>query len=174
MTPGRITLADEGTVAALARAVDPGYRALVLLLRYTGLRWPEVVALRRRHCHLPGGNIEVTQAAQEVAGEVWFRKLRAAGWVSVRDEVKDALALHLELHVPRRPAALVFSDGEGRPLFRLWFHTHIWRPALEAIGLDVEDTGDVEVLTTAQLWVAVHEASAQRRSLTEAWGAGRG
>ena len=46
--PGRVLLADEETVEAIACAIDPRFRALVLLLRYTALRWNEAVALRRR------------------------------------------------------------------------------------------------------------------------------
>ena len=55
--PGRVLLADEETVEAIAYAIDPRFRALVLLLRYTALRWNEAVALRRRRCfvELPGG-----------------------------------------------------------------------------------------------------------------------
>jgi hypothetical protein len=37
--PGRVLLADEETVEAIACAIDPRYRALVLLLRY-GRRHP--------------------------------------------------------------------------------------------------------------------------------------
>jgi hypothetical protein len=49
--PGRIALADEATVEALARAVPARFYALVLLVRFTALRWNEAVALRRRRCH---------------------------------------------------------------------------------------------------------------------------
>ena len=49
---GRILLAGEGRVEALADAVDPRYRALVLLLRHTGIRVGELVTLKVRDVSL--------------------------------------------------------------------------------------------------------------------------
>jgi integrase len=39
-------------VAALADAIDPRYRALVLVAAYGGLRWGELVGLRRQRVDL--------------------------------------------------------------------------------------------------------------------------
>ena len=164
--PGRILLAAEDTVAALADAVDPRYRALVLLLRYTALRWGEAVALRRRRCFVAEGSIEVAEMGVETGGGIKFRALgpREYGWVSVRGDVRDALAEHLARFVGEARSSLVFTDESGRALMVGRFEREVWRPALRAVGLPVEDTG-VDTLGTAQLWEAVHEATAQRAEL---------
>ena len=60
--PGRIALANEETVEAVARAVPARFYALVLLLRFTGLRWEEAVALRRRRCFVATMATTVTAA----------------------------------------------------------------------------------------------------------------
>ena len=164
--PGRILLASGDIVAALADAVDPRYRALVLLLRYSGLRWGEAVALRRRRCFVAEGSIEVAEVGVEGGGAVKFRLLgpKEYGWVSVRNSVRDALAEHLARFVGEARSSLVFTDESGRALMVGRFEREVWRPALRAVGLPVEDTG-VDTLGTAQLWEAVHEATAQRAEL---------
>jgi hypothetical protein len=163
--PGRIALADEDTVEALARAVPARFYALVLLLRYTGLRWDEAVALRRRRCYVLEGSIEVAERAVVTASGVKFRPLtRDYGWVSVRDGLKDALAAHLACFVPKDRNALVFSEESGAPLVRRAFEQDVWRPALAAVGL-LEADHRIEALGTARLWEWMHEATAQRASL---------
>src|SRR5438445_12982637 len=113
--PGRILLAAEDTVAALADAIDPRYRALVLLLRHTGLRWGEAVALRRRRCFVAEGSIEVAEVGVEGGGAVKFRSLgpKEYGWASVRDGVRDRRAGHLARSVGEARSSLVFPDESG-------------------------------------------------------------
>jgi hypothetical protein len=164
--PGRIALADEDTVEALARAVPARFYALVLLLRYTGLRWDEAVALRRRRCYVLEGCIEVAERAVVTASGVKFRPLtsRDYGWVSVRDGLKDALAVHLACFVPKARNALVFCEESGAPLVRRAFEHDVWFPALAAVGLP-EAEHRIEALGTARLWEWMNEATAQRASL---------
>jgi hypothetical protein len=164
--PGRIALADEDTVEALARVVPARFYVLVLLLRFTGLRWDEAVALRRRRCFVVEGSIEVAERAVVTASGVKFRFLSAReyAWVSVRDGLKDALAAHLACFVPKHRNALVFSTEAGDPLVRRAFERDVWVPALAAVGLPEEDHG-IETLGTARLWEWMHETTAQRASL---------
>jgi hypothetical protein len=164
--PGRITLANEDTVEAVARAVPARFYALVLLLRFTGLRWDEATALRRRRCYVVEGSIEVAERAVVTASGVKFRSLSARdyGWVSVRDGLRDALAVHLACFVPKGRNSLVFSTEAGEPLVRRSFEADVWRPALAAVGLPGEGVG-IEVLGTARLWEWMHQATAQRASL---------
>src|SRR4029450_3203849 len=54
----------------LADAVPGRYRALILLAGYGGLRWAELVGLRRRHVDLAGGRVQVVEQAAEVAGQI--------------------------------------------------------------------------------------------------------
>jgi hypothetical protein len=164
--PGRIALADEDTVEALARAVPARFYALVLLLRFTGLRWEEAVALRRRRCFVVEGSIEVAERAVVTASGVKFPFLssRDYGWVAVRGDVRDALAAHLACFVRKGRNALVFTDEGGEPLVRKTFEADVWVPALAAVGLPEEDHG-IDTLGTARLWEWMHDATAQRASL---------
>jgi integrase len=57
-------------VYAIAAAVKPWYRAMVLLAPTTGLRWGERVGLRRRHVDLGDGFVTVKVAAVELEGGV--------------------------------------------------------------------------------------------------------
>ena len=172
--PGRVLLADEETVEAIACAIDPRFRALVLLLRYTALRWNEAVALRRRRCFVREGSIEVAEQVVETRSGPRFRLLRReCGWVSVRDGVKDALAEHLARYVAERPNAVVFTDRLGGPLVRRSFEEAEWLPALRAVGLPTEEMG-IDTLGTARLWVDVKAAMAFRASFSEGWRRGGG
>src|SRR5579864_2746827 len=128
-------LIDEDAVVSLAAAIDPRFKALVLLLRHSGLRWCEAIAVRRRSCFVAEGSIEVAEEAREDHSGIRFRRLRTEGWVSVWDADKEALAEHLARYVGEYRGALVFSDHDGAPLRSSWFHHVAWLPALEAAGL---------------------------------------
>ena len=174
--PGRVLLADEETVEAIAAAIDPRYRALVLLVRYTGLRWKEATALRRRRCFVREGSIEVAEQVVETRSGPRFRSLgRDYGWVAVRDGVKDALAEHLARYVAERPDAVVFTDHLGGPLLRRSFEEEEWFPALRALGLPSEE-GDmgIDTLGTARLWLDIKQAGALRASYSRGWRRGGG
>jgi hypothetical protein len=166
LVPGRIALADENTVEAVARAVPARFYALVLLLRFTGLTWEQATALRRRHCYVLEGSIEVAERAVLTASGIKFRFLSAReyGWVALRGDVRDALAVHLACFVPNHRTALVFTDEAGDPVVRKAFEHDVWQPALEAVGLPHEDHG-IETLGTARLWEWMHETTGQRASL---------
>ena len=174
--PGRVLLADEGTVEAIACAIDPRFRALVLLLRYTALRWNEAAALRRRRCYVAEGSIEVVEQVVETRSGPRFRSLaRDCGWVSVRDGVKEALAEHLARYVAERPNAVVFTDSLGGPLVRRSFEEAEWFPALRALGLPSEaDDMGVDTLGTARLWLDIKQAGALRAHYSSGWRRGGG
>ena len=55
-------------VFALADAIHPRYRALVLLAVFGSLRWGELAALRRTDVDLDGGTVKVTRSLTELPG----------------------------------------------------------------------------------------------------------
>ena len=174
--PGRVLLADEATVEAIACAIDPRFRALVLLLRYTALRWNEAAALRRRRCFVREGSIEVAEQVVETRSGPRFRSLaRDCGWVSVRDGVKEALGEHLARYVAERPNAVVFTDHLGGPLVRRCFEEAEWFPALRALRLPCEEQDmGVGTLGTARLWLEIKQAGALRAHYSDRWQGGGG
>ncbi|HSK35179.1 MAG TPA: hypothetical protein VLA80_00420 [Actinomycetota bacterium] len=57
--------------------------ALILLAGYGGLRWAELVGLRRHHVDPAGARVQVVEQAAEVAGKIIVnppKRMRAGGW----------------------------------------------------------------------------------------------
>ena len=124
---------------ALAEAVPGRYRALVLVAGYGGLRWGELVGLRRRRVDLAGARIYVVEQVAEVAGKfiVSPPKTAAGQRVVVLPAVAvTALAEHLEEYAAAEPEGLVFRSGRGTYLQRSNFSRLVWRPAVQQLGLD--------------------------------------
>jgi integrase len=123
----------------LAEAVPGRYRALVLVAGYGGLRWGELVGLRRRRVDLAGARIHVVEQLAEVAGKfiVSPPKTAAGQRVVVLPAVAvAALADHLDDYTTPRPDGLVFPSGRGTYLQRSNFSRLVWRPAVQQLGLD--------------------------------------
>jgi integrase len=123
---------------ALAEAVPGRYRALVLVAGYGGLRWGELVGLRRRRVDLAGARIYVVEQVAEVAGKfiVSPPKTAAGQRVVVLPAVAvTALAEHLEEYAAAEPEGLVFRSGRGTYLQRSNFSRLVWRPAVQQLGL---------------------------------------
>ncbi|MGH2732797.1 MAG: tyrosine-type recombinase/integrase [Actinomycetota bacterium] len=58
----------DAQVVALAQAIAPLYSTLVYFLAYSGLRWGEAAALRRRRCDLAHSRVGVAEALSEARG----------------------------------------------------------------------------------------------------------
>jgi integrase len=124
---------------ALAEAVPGRYRALVLVAGYGGLRWGELVGLRRRRVELARARIYVVEQVAEVAGKfiVSQPKTAAGQRVVVLPAIAvAALAEHLDEFAAPAPEGLVFSSGRGTYLQRSNFSRLVWRPAVQQLGLD--------------------------------------
>jgi integrase len=61
-------VATVAQVAALAEAIHPRFRALVLVAAYAGLRWGELVGLRVKRVDLLHQRITVAEQATEIDG----------------------------------------------------------------------------------------------------------
>ena len=104
-------------VAALVDAIDPRYRAMVLVAAYGGLRAGEIVALRARHLDLLHKTVTVVEQAQRRAGggfELQAPK-SAAGRraVSLPKFVVDELERHLSSVSEHGPDGVVFPSPLG-------------------------------------------------------------
>jgi integrase len=124
-------------VERLAGTVASGYRPLIHVLAYGGLRWGEGAALRRHRCDLDGGRLVVAESLADVNGRAVFgmtktyrvRKTRIPAFLV------DELRAHLE-KVDTSPNALLFTAPRGGPLRIANFRQRVWWPALDAAGLD--------------------------------------
>ncbi len=74
--------ATSEQVAALADAVDPEWRALILLAAYSGLRWGELAGLRCRYLDPLHKTVRIVEQCTQVSGHfVWGPPKTSAGLV---------------------------------------------------------------------------------------------
>jgi len=127
-------------VERLAATIEQPYGPLVYLLAYSGLRWGEAAALRRKRCRLQKSQIEVAESLAEVRGTLHFgtTKTHRSRMVTIPHFLNDLLAQHLAQHVPDQPDALVFTSAEGLPLRNSNFRHRIWTPAVQQAELPRE------------------------------------
>ncbi|HZT66892.1 MAG TPA: site-specific integrase [Acidimicrobiales bacterium] len=130
---------DATTVLTVADAVDPRYRALVLLAGFGGLRTGEMLGLSRRDVDLMGGLVHVRHQSYEVKGKgrVLAAPKSEAGrrTVVLPALVVDALGDHLRTYAQPGPDGAVFTGPLGTPLRRATLSKQ-WREACAAVGLE--------------------------------------
>jgi len=125
-------------VFAIADAIEPRYRALVLVGAFVSARFGEAVGLRRRRIDLEGRRVVIEEGAVELAkGEVVFGPPKSEAGrrtVAIPAEIVPDLAAHLEEFVGAGDDALVFTSPLGYPLRRTKFRLP-WTKACEAAGV---------------------------------------
>ena len=124
-------------VLELADAIEPRYRAMVLLAGFAGLRTGESLGLRRADVDLLHAEVKVEHQAQEIAGSgrVVLAPKSEAGrrTVALPAVVVDALEEHLATFSGSEAGSPVFTGPEGNPLRRATF-SRAWRRAVTAAG----------------------------------------
>jgi integrase len=97
----RCPWSERWTSCDLAEAIDPRFRALVLVAAYAGLRWGELVGLRVKRVDLLHGRITVAEQATELDGRfTWGPPKTEAGrrTMTLPAVAAAALAGHLGTH----------------------------------------------------------------------------
>jgi len=112
-------------VWALADAIAPRYRALVLVAAFVGLRWGELVALRRADVDMEGRTITVRREARK--SDAAYRA------VAVPPVLVPELRAHLDEYVVDDALTIVFAGPTGAVPERSNFHA-IWHKARVAVG----------------------------------------
>lgn len=106
-------------VLDLAEAIEPRYRAMVLLAGFAGLRSGEKLGLRRVDVDLPHAEVHVERQAQEIAGSgrVVLAPKSEAGRriVALPAIVVEALDHHLAAFVEPEVEAAVFTGRRRQP-----------------------------------------------------------
>jgi integrase len=141
-------------VATLADAIDPRYRALVLVGAYGGLRIGELAGLRRSRVDLLRGTVTVGEILVEVRGVLYIGppKTRSSlRTVGLPRFVVEEVAAHLA--GLDDPEAFVFTAPEGGRLRVNAFRARAWRQAVLAAGLDGLRIHDLRH-TAVALWIA--------------------
>ena len=131
--------ATVAQVAALADAIGPRYRALVLVAAYGGLRWGELVGLRVKRVDLLHGRVTVAEQVAEVNGQLIPGPPKTEAGrrtVTLPAVAAVALAEHLANFAEPGPEGLVFPAPQGGYLRRSNFRRRWWVPATRAVGVE--------------------------------------
>ena len=122
-------------VEAIADAILPRYRMMVLVAAYSGARWSELVGLRRRD--ILGDTIVITGQLLKQNGR-WVREVpkTSAGRRSVALPASIAAGLveHMDTYSQPGPDGLVFVNQQTNPVGESFRH-NVWLPACERAGL---------------------------------------
>jgi integrase len=133
-------IATPEQVAAIAAAIDPRYRALVLTAAYAGCRWGELVGLRQRNLDLRAGTLVVAEQVVELhGGQLLVREPKSAAGrrvVHLPAGLVEELRSHLSTFVAVDPDGLVFPSGNGGVLRQSNFRNRHWAPALRSAGVE--------------------------------------
>jgi integrase len=142
-------------VVSLADAIDRGYRALVVLGAYTGLRLGEMLALRRSRVDLLHRRVEVVATLYELpSGLVENPPKTKAGQraVPLPRVVVEALSEHLATHNGSPDDYLFRAPEGGRVRASVW-RRRVWAPAVKRAGLAPLRPHDLRH-TAVAFWIA--------------------
>lgn len=130
-------------VALVAEAVPDRLRSFVLVMGVAGLRFGEAAGLRSGDVDVLRGEIYVRQSVSEshlvgLGGRVEVKSPKSgeARTVRVPRFLADALNDHLLANPSTDPEALLFAATNGAPPRATNFSTQVFKPALQAVGLD--------------------------------------
>jgi len=127
-------------VYALAEVIGRRFRAFILTAALTGLRWGELIALRRMDIDLDAGTIEVRRAFAELGGGrlIIVPPKSEAGerTVTVPAVLVSELRTHLDEFVDAESESLVFTGERGGiPKRGSWRSTVKWTTRVVEAGL---------------------------------------
>jgi integrase len=124
-------------VLALAGAIEPQYRAMVMLGAWCSLRFGELAGLRRGRFDELHRKLSVVEQAVELAnGRVVFKepKWDSKRTVDLAPELVELVNAHLEEFVAESADALLFTSPGGLPLRRTKFRPR-WAQACKNAGV---------------------------------------
>jgi integrase len=132
----RFLTAEQVTaLAAAAENAQTGTGLIVETLAWVGMRWGELVALRRHRVHLLRRRIEIAESATELgSGLSWGTpKTHERRLVTMPAFLAERLAAHLGTIADD---GLVFTAPKGGPLRSSPFRQTVWKPAVEEADLE--------------------------------------
>jgi integrase len=122
-------------IEQLAEAIGIRYRALIFTAAYTGMRWGELIALKRDRLHLLKRTVDVVESLAEVNGRFYLQTTKTRARRTI--VLPRFLCEMLSEHIGRYPSdeGYVFTGSRGKPL-RHTFYARYFKPALAKAGLD--------------------------------------
>jgi integrase len=123
----------------LAEAHAPRYRALIYLAVDSGMRWSELVGLRRAKLDLRSGKIRVTEQLIRLDSGEWHRKEpktpASVRSITISSVTSDILGDHVERFSQPGHDGLVFPNGAGQPIAGSSFRNNHFAPAQRRAGV---------------------------------------
>lgn len=110
-------------VEALAEAIEPRFRALVLLAAYGGLRFGELAGLRRSKLDPVRGRVQIVESLVEANGRLSFgppKTKRSLRTVPLPRRIVSEIEEHLEQYVVADHDSLVFTGPKGSTTPASW------------------------------------------------------
>ncbi|MFK4797968.1 tyrosine-type recombinase/integrase [Streptomyces sp. MPA0124] len=155
-TPERPT-ATVQEVYDLADAIQPRYRALVLMAGFLGLRWGELIGLHRRDVDLDHGAVRVRRSVAELNnGQREIKAPKSAAGkrtVSIPTAIVPDIREHLKRYAEPGADGRVFIGAKGATPRRNHFN-RLWRSACTDAGIkglhfhDLRHTGNTLAAST--------------------------
>lgn len=129
---------EPDVIEAVADRCDEPYGLAVRLMGYEGLRWGELVGLKRRHVDLQAGRLVIQDNVVEVGGALvpGTTKSSEPRVVPILAHLTEPLREHL-VSLPEGGGAPLFLGPRGATLRYSWWRRRVWMPACEAVGVDV-------------------------------------
>lgn len=126
-------------VVALAEAHPDRYRALIYLAVDSGMRWSELVGLRRARLDVRNRKVRVTEQLVRLDPGEWLRKepktSASVRSISLSRFTAGVLAQHLERYSAPGLDGLVFPNRAGNPLISSSFWNAVFSPAMGRAGV---------------------------------------
>lgn len=148
---------NQVEVARLASSIDARYRCMVLIGAYGGLRFGEVVALRRKNVNVTRSTVTITDTLVDTH-KTWHLgppKTKAARrTVTLPASVMRELNQHMLATVAAEDDAFIFTNASGAVIRRSWFRQRVWLKACAAAGLEGVRFHDLRH-TFVSLWVSL-------------------
>lgn len=123
----------------LAEAHSERFRALIYLAVDAGMRWSELIGLRRPRVDLRNHKVRVTEQLVRLDTGEWLRKEPKTGAsvrsITVSPFTADLLGGHLERFANPGLDGLVFPNGAGNPVASSSFWNQHFQRALHQAGL---------------------------------------
>lgn len=149
--PAERPVASVDQVLGIAAAIEPRFRALVLLATFGGLRLGELQALTKSRLDLDQGVVSVTEQTQLLKdGTIVTGPPKSAAGVRVvnlPEAIIGELRRHVQCFSGPGPDGLVFCGSDGQPFRRASLYTS-WQRALKHVGItglrihDLRHTGN--------------------------------
>ncbi len=140
VTTRKMTVLDWDQCLTVAVSIGERYRALIYLALDSGMRWSEIVGLRRSQVDLLRRKVRVTEQLVELSDRTRLRKepKTTAGVrsITISKLTASVLAAHLETFGRADADSLVFTTAAGTPISHSSFQTHHFESALKAAGVE--------------------------------------